>query len=94
MDTLTPKSNQVPWNKGKLVGAKPPLKTKDVWSIRSKLQIAGRVRDLAMFDLAIDSKLRGCDVVRLRVEDGAPQARQSIEVRAASRRPDIAFALN
>jgi len=61
-----------PWNKGKLIGAKPPLRPKHVWSIRSKLQIAGRTRDLAMFNLAIDSKLRGCDVVRLKVEDVAP----------------------
>ena len=61
-----------PWNKGKLIGAKPPLRPKHVWSVRSKLQIAGRTRDLAMFNLAIDSKLRGCDVVRLKVEDVAP----------------------
>jgi integrase len=61
-----------PWNKGKLTGAKPPLLTKHVWSIRTKLQIAGRTRDLAMFNLAIDSKLRGCDVVALKVEDVAP----------------------
>jgi hypothetical protein len=58
-----------PWNKGKLTGAKPPLRPKHVWSIRTKLQIEGRVRDLAMFNLAIDSKLRGCDVVALKVED-------------------------
>ena len=61
----------VPWNKGKLTGAKPPLQPKHVWSIRTKLQIEGRVRDLAMFNLAIDSKLRGCDVVTMRVEDVA-----------------------
>src|SRR3981081_1560972 len=61
-----------PWNKGKLIGAKPPLRPKHVWSIRTKLQIQGRVRDLAMFNLAIDSKLRGCDVVALKVEDVAP----------------------
>src|SRR6202035_2220454 len=60
------------WNKGKLIGAKPPLRPKHVWSIRTKLQIAGRTRDLAMFNLAIDSKLRGCDVVALKVEDVAP----------------------
>jgi integrase len=60
-----------PWNKGKLTGAKPPLRPKHVWSIRTKLQIEGRVRDLAMFNLAIDSKLRGCDVVALKVEDVA-----------------------
>ena len=60
------------WNKGKLIGAKPPLRPKHVWSIRTKLQIADRKRDLAMFNLAIDSKLRGCDVVALKVEDIAP----------------------
>ena len=63
---------RTPWNKGKLVGAKPPLRPKHVWSIRTKLQVEGRARDLAMFNLAIDSKLRGCDVVALKVEDIAP----------------------
>jgi integrase len=62
-----------PWNKGKLTGAKPPLRPKYVWSIRTKLQVEGRARDLAMFNLAIDSKLRGCDVVNLAVADVAPQ---------------------
>jgi integrase len=61
-----------PWNKGKLVGAKPPLRPKHVWSIRTRLIIERRIRDLAMFNLAIDSKLRGCDVVAVRVEDVAP----------------------
>jgi integrase len=65
-------SRRTPWNKGKLIGAKPPLRPKHVWSIRTKLQIEGRTRDLAMFNLAIDSKLRGCDVVALKVEDVAP----------------------
>jgi len=69
-DNLAPP--RVPWNKGKLTGAKPPLRPKHVWSIRSKSQLEGRVRDQAMFNIAIDSKLRGCDVVRLRVEDVAP----------------------
>ena len=62
-----------PWNKGKLIGAKPPLRSKHVWSIRTKLQIEDRKRDLALFNLAIDSKLRGCDVVSIRVEDVAPR---------------------
>src|ERR1700712_1804029 len=66
-----PAPKRVPWNKGKLTGAKPPLRPKHVWSIRTKLQIEGRSRDLAMFNLAIDSKLRGCDVVAIRVEDVA-----------------------
>jgi integrase len=65
-------TQRVPWNKGKLIGAKPPLRPKHVWSIRTKLQVEGRTRDLAMFNLAIDSKLRGCDVVALKVEDVAP----------------------
>src|SRR6266702_1748540 len=56
-------SARSPWNKGKLTGAKPPLRPKHVWSIRTKLQVEGRTRDLAMFNLAIDSKLRGCDVI-------------------------------
>src|SRR3979411_1441520 len=63
---------RTPWNKGKLIGAKPPLRPKHVWSIRTHLMIERRTRDLAMFNLAIDSKLRGCDVVALKVEDIAP----------------------
>src|SRR5262245_14353172 len=63
---------RTPWNKGKLTGAKPPLRPKHVWAIRTRLMIQGRTRDLAMFNVAIDSKLRGCDVVALTVEDVAP----------------------
>ncbi len=63
-----------PWNKGKLIGQKPPLKPRHVWAIRTRLQLGGRIRDLALFNLAIDSKLRGCDVVSLRVEDVAPRS--------------------
>lgn len=66
----TPEPKRVPWNKGKLTGAKPPLRPEQVWSIRTKLQIEGRARDLAMFNLAIDRKPRGC-VVAIRVEDVA-----------------------
>ena len=58
-----------PWNKGQLIGQKPPLKLKDIWTIRIHLQNADAVRDLALFNLAIDSKLRGCDLVSLRVRD-------------------------
>jgi integrase len=65
-------SKGVPWNKGKLTGAKPPLRPKHVWSIRTKLQMADRKRDLALFNLAVDSKLRGCDVCALKIEDIAP----------------------
>lgn len=66
------KPTRVPWNKGKIVGAKPPLRPSHVWSIRTKLQMQGKTRDLALFNLAIDSKLRGCDVVAVRVDDVAP----------------------
>jgi integrase len=67
-----PAPKRIPWNKGKLTGAKPPLRQKHVWAIRTKLQIDQKRRDLAMFNVAIDSKLRGCDVVALKVEDIAP----------------------
>jgi integrase len=72
LDIVAADSGRVPWNKGKIIGAKPPLRPKHVWSIRTKLQLEGRVRDLALFNLAIDSKLRGCDVVTLKVDDIAP----------------------
>jgi integrase len=58
-----------PWNKGRLVGQKRPLMPKDVWAIRVRLQLSGSRRDLALFNLALDSKLRACDLVRLRIED-------------------------
>ena len=61
-----------PWNKGKLTGAKSPLRPKHVWAVRTRLQLTNRLRDLALFDLAIDSKLRGCDIVSLKVVDIAP----------------------
>jgi integrase len=57
------------WNHGRIIGPKPPLKPKHIWAIRTRLQHEGRIRDLAMFNVAIDSKLRGCDLVRLRVRD-------------------------
>ena len=72
-ETTTSTMSRRPWNKGKMIGAKPPLRPKHVWSIRTKLQVEGRKRDLALFNLAIDSKLRGCDVVRIKVEDVAPR---------------------
>ena len=66
-DTANSRNNdRIPWNKGKLIGAKPPLRTKHVWSIRTKLQIEGRAWDFTMFNLAIDSKLRGRDVVAIK----------------------------
>jgi integrase len=71
-NSVLPTPKRAPWNKGKLIGAKPPLRQKHVWAIRSKLQMEQRTRDLAMFNLAIDSKLRGCDLISLKVEDVAP----------------------
>jgi len=62
---------RVPWNKGKLVGQKAPLKQREIWAIRIRLQLAERTRELALFNLAMDSKLRSCDLVRLRVRDVA-----------------------
>ena len=73
--SLRPCSPHRPWNKGKLTGAKPPLRPSQVWSIRTRLQLKKRIRDLALFNLAIDSKLRGCDVVAVRVDDVAPNGR-------------------
>lgn len=58
-----------PWNKGKLVGQKPPLKLHEIWAIRIRLELSGNRRDLALFNLAIDSKLRSCDLVKIRVRD-------------------------
>ena len=73
MKLLKNESNRrQPWNKGKLTGPKPPLQPRHVWAIRTRLQLAERKRDLALFNVAIDSKLRGCDVVSLKVEDVAP----------------------
>jgi integrase len=71
-ENCSPPNKRTPWNKGKLIGARPPLRPKHVWSIRTRLLLEGRIRDLALFNLAIDSKLRGCDVVAVRVEDVAP----------------------
>ena len=68
----TPRANRPAWNKGKLTGPKPPLRPGHVWLIRAKLQLERRTRDLALFNLAIDSKLRGCDLVALRIDDVAP----------------------
>jgi integrase len=61
-----------PWNAGRLIGPKAPLKPKHIWAIRQQLKTLGRVRDLAMFNCALDAKLRACDLVKLRVSDVAP----------------------
>ena len=79
---------RTPWNKGKLIGPKPPLRPKHVWSIRTRLMVEGRARDLAMFNLAIDSKLRGCDVVASRSRTLRRTATRSSEQRSGRERPD------
>jgi len=62
-------TKSTPWNKNRIIGPKPPLKPQEIWAIRTRLQLANKVRDLALFNLAIDSKLRGCDLVKLKVRD-------------------------
>lgn len=73
-DTENPSTfpKRAPWNKGKLIGPRPPLRQKHVWAIRTRLQIEQQICDLALFNLAVDSKLRGCDVVAVKVDDVAP----------------------
>ena len=69
MSLSEPVFTREPWNKGKLIGQKLPLKPEEVWSIRVRLDMAHKVRDLALFNLAVNSKLRGCDLVKLTVSD-------------------------
>ena len=69
MENHTVSKCREPWNKSKLVGQKGPLKLKEIWAIRIRLELSHRIRDLALFNLAIDSKLRACDLVKLKVRD-------------------------
>jgi integrase len=81
---------RAPWNKGKLVGQKAPLKLKDIWAIRVRLQVGSRIRELALFNLAIDSKLRSCDLVKLRVRDvchGSVVAARAMIMQQKTQRP-------
>src|SRR3984957_1452773 len=83
-------SIRVPWNKGKLVGQKAPFKLKKIWAIRVRLQIASRCRELALFNLAVDSKLRACDLVQLRVRDvchGQSMASRALILQQKTQRP-------
>ncbi len=78
------------WNKGKLVGQKAPLRLKDIWAIRIRLQLGSRIRELTLFNLAIDSKLRSCDLVKLRVRDlvrGERIAARAIVMQQKTQRP-------
>lgn len=83
-------ASREPWNKGKIVGQKAPFKLKDIWALRVRLQMQGRVRELALFNLGIDSKLRGCDLVALRVRDvchGDQMAFRAIVMQHKTQRP-------
>ncbi len=83
-------SRRTPWNKGKLTGQKAPLRLSDIWSIRVRLQLGKNARDLALFNLAIDSKLRGCDLVSLRLRDvshGGVIAKRAIVLQRKIDRP-------
>jgi transposase InsO family protein len=90
MDEAVVRHHPEPWNKGKLVGQKAPFKLKEIWAIRVRLQLFRRVRDLALFDLGIDSKLRACDLVRLKVRDichGDRVAARAIVMQQKTSRP-------
>lgn len=79
-----------PWNKGKIVGPKSPFKVKDIWALRVRLQMEHRIRKLALFNLGIDSKLRGCDLVALKVRDvchGDQMATRAIVMQHKTQRP-------
>ena len=80
LPAVTP--NYLPWNKGRLIGQKRPLQPKQVWAIRARLELANNLRDLALFNAAIDSKLRGCDLVCLKVSDlvSADKVREHVSV--------------
>lgn len=89
MNTTATYTHQ-PWNKAKLVGQKAPLRLRDIWAIRVRLQITERTRDLALFNLAIDSKLRACDLTKLRVRDithGEHASSRAILMQQKTQRP-------
>jgi integrase len=96
MDEDSTSRRQAPWNKGKLVGQKSPFKQKEIWAIRVRLQIAERARELALFNLGIDSKLRACDLTALRVRDichGNQVASRAIVLQRKTQRP-VQFEIN
>jgi len=89
VEAIATAAHREPWNKGKIVGQKAPFKLKDIWALRVRLQMANRVRELALFDLGIDSKLRGCDLVNLKVHlswrSGRLESYRHAAIDAASR---------
>ena len=81
---------RVPWNKGRIVGQKAPLKLREIWAIRVRLQLRSKLRDLALFNLAIDSKLRACDLLSLRIADIAHENKisaRAVVMQCKTRRP-------
>jgi len=90
MGTAVGDTHREPWNKGKIVGQKAPFKLRDIWALRVRLQMQCRVRELALFNLGIDSKLRGCDLVALKVRDvchGEQMASRAIVMQRKTQRP-------
>src|SRR5664280_1865847 len=90
MESVANASHREPWNKGKIVGQKAPFKPKDIWALRVRLQMEGRLRELALFNLGIDSKLRGCDLVGLKVRDichGDQLATRAVVMQHKTQRP-------
>lgn len=89
-ESKSPVTSRGSWNKGKLIGQKAPLKLKEIYAIRIRLQLGNRIRELALFNLAIDSKLRGCDLVKLKVSDisqGNHIASRAIVMQQKTQRP-------
>jgi len=85
-----PVQQHTPWNKGRLIGQKPPLKLHEIWAIRIRLQLANKAKELAMFNLAIDSKLRSCDLVKLKVKDisnGSRLANRTMVMQQKTKQP-------
>jgi integrase len=95
-DAYREKCPKAPWNRGKLVGQKPPLQPKYIWAVRTRLQLDGQLRELALFNLAIDSKLRGCDLVTLKVTDVSPHgyAVDRVTVRQRKTRRPVKFEMS
>lgn len=90
MGILGNATHREPWNKGKFVGQKAPFKPKDIWALRVRLQLEGRTRELALLNLGIDSKLRGCDLVALKVRDvchGEQVATRTVVMQHKTQRP-------
>ena len=90
MESIANRAHREPWNKGKIVGQKAQFKIKDIWALRVRLQMEGLARELALFNLGIDSKLRGCDLVALRVRDichGEQVAPRAVVMQHKTQRP-------